>query len=68
MGLGLLEMQLICLELAAAFRIGILSQVPVPPPKPSITIVPPPIRLHLKPRKEADLAPGFAEAQATMIS
>lgn len=50
MALGLLELQLIALEFASAFRIHALDAEPPGRPIPAITIVPPPIRLSLTPR------------------
>ena len=51
MGLGLLEMQLMALEFASAFNLSVISDVPAPEPKPSITIVPPKIEIALTPRQ-----------------
>lgn len=50
MGLAIIEMQLLALEFASAFRMKVISQIPPPAPKPSITLVPPPIRMELEPR------------------
>jgi cytochrome P450 len=52
-GLGLLELQLLALEIAAACSIDILSQVPAAEPTPQVTLLPPAIKLRLKPLIEA---------------
>ncbi|MFG1417149.1 cytochrome P450 [Xanthobacter sp. V0B-10] len=49
MGVGLLELQILALEFAAAYELKALDGE-VGGPKPSITLVPPPLRLSLKPR------------------
>jgi cytochrome P450 len=53
MGLGMLELQLFCLEMASAYEIQILSEVPAPLPQPAVTILPPAIKLSLIPRGKA---------------
>jgi cytochrome P450 len=60
MGLGLLELQLMALEMASAFSIDLLSPNPAGRPKPSITIVPPPIRLRLTARERIRQVPQAA--------
>jgi cytochrome P450 len=52
-GLGLLELQLLALEIAAACSIDILSPVPAAEPTPQVTLLPPAIKLRLKPLIEA---------------
>ncbi len=52
-GLGLLELQLLALEIAAACTIEILSEVPAAEPTPQVTLLPPVITLRLKPFIEA---------------
>jgi cytochrome P450 len=51
MGVGLLELQLMCLEFASAYTFEVRSSVPAPRPKPSVTLVPPPITLARRPRE-----------------
>ena len=50
MGIGLMELQLICLEFAAAYEIDLASKALIGQPKGSVTIVPPEIYLSIKPR------------------
>jgi cytochrome P450 len=50
MGVALLELQLIAMEASLAFRLEVASEAPVGPPKPSVTLVPPPIALRIMPR------------------
>ncbi|MGV7214831.1 cytochrome P450 [Bradyrhizobium sp. UFLA05-112] len=52
-GLGLLELQLLALELSASSRLEILSDVPADEPTPQITLLPPRIELQLRPRAQA---------------
>lgn len=47
MNVALLELQLIALEFALVFDARVLSAQPPAAPKPSVTLVPPPIRLGL---------------------
>jgi cytochrome P450 len=49
-GLGLLELQLLALEMASACEIDVLSEVPAAEPIPEVTLLPPRIRLRLRPR------------------
>lgn len=49
-GLGLLELQLLALEMASACEVEILSEVPAPAPTPAVTLLPPKIRLRLRPK------------------
>lgn len=51
MGVAILELQLLALEFAAAFDMEVKSEVPAPAPTPRVTIVPPEIRIALKPRQ-----------------
>jgi cytochrome P450 len=51
MGVGLLELQLMCLEFASAYTFEVRSSVPAARPRPSVTLVPPPITLALRPRE-----------------
>jgi cytochrome P450 len=51
MGVAMLELQLLALEFAAAFEMTVTSGVPAPTPTPRVTIVPPEIRIALKPRQ-----------------
>ena len=52
MGVALLELQLNAMEAALAFRLEVVSSEPVPPPKPSVTLVPPAIALRVHARVE----------------
>lgn len=54
MGVVMLELQLMAIELAAAFDLKVVSQVPAAKPKSSITLVPPPISMRLKLRSEVE--------------
>jgi cytochrome P450 len=47
MGVGLLELQLLALEMAASLEFKDVSPFPAPRPKPSITLIPPPIRIEV---------------------
>jgi cytochrome P450 len=51
-GLGLLELQLLALELSTSCDLEILSSVPVAKPVPQITLLPPRIELRLRPREQ----------------
>lgn len=51
MGVAMLELQLLALEFAAAFDMEVKSEVPAPAPTPRVTIIPPEIRIALKPRR-----------------
>jgi hypothetical protein len=51
MGVAMMEFQLLALEFAAAFEMTVTSEVPAPTPTPRVTIVPPEIRIALKPRQ-----------------
>jgi hypothetical protein len=48
-GLGLLELQLLALELSASCKLDVLSGVPAGQPTPQITLLPPRIELRLRP-------------------
>lgn len=51
MGVAMLELQLLALEFAAAFDMEIKSEIPPPAPTPRVTIIPPEIRIGLRPRQ-----------------
>jgi cytochrome P450 len=51
LSVAMLELQLLALEFAAALDATVTTQVPAPPPKPVITLVPPSIGLSVKPRE-----------------
>ena len=53
LSVAMLELQLLALEFAAALDATVTTQVPAPPPKPVITLVPPSIGLSVKPRETA---------------
>ena len=42
-----LELQLIALEFASAYRVNAIGELPQPWPRPSVTLIPPPIKLRL---------------------
>ncbi|MES2906182.1 MAG: cytochrome P450 [Pseudomonadota bacterium] len=67
MGLSMLELQLLALELASAFDFKILSEVPAARPRISISMLPPPIRLQLKPRQTPTQPQGFAEERQSAL-
>lgn len=46
----MLELQLLALDFAAALEATVTTQVPAPPPKPVITLVPPSIGMRVRPR------------------
>jgi cytochrome P450 len=48
-GLGLLELQLLALELSSSCTLDILSNVPADKPTPQVTLLPPRIELRLRP-------------------
>ena len=52
-GLGLLELQLLALEIAASCTVDIVSGVPAAAPTPQVTLLPPRIELRLRPRIHA---------------
>jgi cytochrome P450 len=52
-GLGLLELQLLALEVASACDVEIHSGVPAGEPTPAVTLLPPRILLQLRPRQVA---------------
>jgi cytochrome P450 len=47
MGVGLLELQLLALEMAASLEFKDVSPFPAPRPKPSVTLIPPQIRIEV---------------------
>lgn len=51
-GLGLLELQLLALELSTSCELEILSSVPAEKPTPQVTLLPPRIELRLRPRAQ----------------
>lgn len=60
MGLAQLELQLLALEMSAAFSIAVKSAVPAPQPTPSVTLIPPDIRLSFavrEPREHPNSTP-----------
>lgn len=60
MGLAQLELQLLALEMSAAFSIAVKSAVPAPQPTPSVTLIPPDIRLSFavrEPREQPNSTP-----------
>lgn len=61
MGLAMLELQLLALEIAAAYRLSDYSPRQAPWPKPSVTLVPPDMMIEILPR-ENRRSPSFAAA------
>jgi cytochrome P450 len=55
MGVALLELQLLALEFAAAYRLSVKSEYPAPPPRVSVTLIPPPIELSLAIRESVSI-------------
>jgi cytochrome P450 len=53
MGIAMLNLQLLALEIASTFDIAVTSPVPAPPPKSSVALIPPDIRLKLQLRAGA---------------
>ncbi len=47
MGVALLELQLLALEFASAYRLSLQNGYPAPGPRVSVTLIPPPIELSL---------------------
>ncbi len=62
LNVAMIELQMIALEFATAFEAEVVSQLPAEAPKPSVTLVPPPIRMTLKAR--VALAGDLAEEAA----
>lgn len=50
LSVAMLELQLLALEFAAALEPTVTTQIPAPPPKPVITLVPPSIGIRVRPR------------------
>lgn len=62
-GLGLLELQLLALEIASSCNLDVLSEIPAAAPTPQVTLLPPRIELRLRPRSLAQSNPaGFSIA------
>lgn len=57
MGVGLLELQILALEFSAAYELRALD-ARVGGPKPSLVLIPPPLRLSLRPRGLSPLDAG----------
>jgi len=51
MGLAMLELQLIALEFASAFSFGQVTPYPAPKPIPSVTLIPPQMRIDIRIRE-----------------
>jgi cytochrome P450 len=62
-GLGLLELQLLALEISASCTLEIISEVPAAAPTPQVTLLPPRIELRLRPRLSATLRPPAASTE-----
>lgn len=50
LSVAMLELQLLALDFAAALEATVTTQIPAPPPKPVITLVPPSIGMRVRPR------------------
>jgi len=61
MGLARLELQLLALETAAAYRFGRVLPCPAPLPKALVTLVPPHMTMDLAPREVVQHHPLAAE-------
>lgn len=59
-GVAMLELQLLALELAAAYRLGNVRPFPAPRPKASVTLIPPPMTIDIELRERA--VPRHSEA------
>lgn len=68
MGVAMLELQLLALEIAAAYRFTGVSPCPTPWPKASVTLLPPPMRIDIELRTGtiADLNSPLALNQPTV--
>ncbi len=66
MGLAMLELQLLALEFSAAFSLAIQGEIPKPMPIPSVTLIPPPIKiqLHVRGTDDVDHYSGAVTASA----
>ncbi|WP_245350758.1 cytochrome P450 [Bradyrhizobium sp. UFLA03-84] len=78
MGVAMLELQLLALEIAAAYRFTAVSPNPAPWPKASVTLIPPPMTIDIEVREmpsripqlgeEAERLPYIPAASAASIS
>ncbi|NEU96765.1 cytochrome P450 [Bradyrhizobium sp. UFLA 03-164] len=78
MGVAMLELQLLALEIAAAYRFTGVSPNPAPWPKASVTLVPPPMTIDIEVREmpsrilhlgeDAERLPYIPSASAASIS
>jgi cytochrome P450 len=59
MGVAMLELQLLALEIAAAYRFTGVSPNPAPWPKASVTLVPPPMKIGIELREPRRAATGL---------
>jgi cytochrome P450 len=64
-GLGLLELQLLALEISSACEIDALSEVPAAAPTPAVTLIPPQIRLRLRPRNNTAIEASHERLRAS---
>jgi cytochrome P450 len=63
-GLGLLELQLLALEVAGSCLVERVSSEPLQPAKPRVTLLPPPIELRLRPSSIGQARTGFRTSMA----
>jgi len=62
MGVAMLELQLLALEMAAAYRFTGVAPNPAPWPKASVTLIPPPMQIEIELRQARPRQPqGFEE-------
>ncbi len=60
MGLAMLELQLIALEFASAYTFGHVTPYPAPRPIPSVTLIPPEMRIDIRVRETTRLHASVA--------
>ena len=61
MGVALLELQLLALEMAAAYRFTGVAPNPAPWPKASVTLIPPPMQIDIELRQSRPRRMRFEE-------
>ncbi|MGN1290719.1 MAG: cytochrome P450 [Bradyrhizobium sp.] len=66
MGVAMLELQLLALEIAAAYRFTGVSPNPAPWPKASVTLVPPPMTIDIEVREVRSRVPQLGEEAARL--
>src|SRR5882724_12342566 len=61
MGVAMLELQLLALEMAAAYRFTGVAPNPAPWPKASVTLIPPSMTIQIELRQERRRAVGIRD-------